>query len=453
MMKYLQKIGRALLVPVAVLPAAGLLLRLGADDVLGWQWMFKAGAAVFDNLPVIFAIGVAIGLAEGAGVAGLASFVGYQVMVNVAKTINADINMSVFAGIISGIVAASLYGRYKDIKLPDFLGFFGGRRFVPIVTAFAALILGAIFGVIWPPIQEGIRTVGEWAVGAGPVGAFVFGTLNRLLIPVGLHHVINTFAWFSFGEFTDAAGKVVQGDLWRFFAGDQTAGQFMTGFFPIFMFGLPAACLAMWHEAKTAQRKIVSGVLMSAALTSFVTGITEPVEFAFMFLAPILYVLHALLTGLSLAITNLLGIKDGFMFSAGFIDYVINYGIASKPILLLVVGVGYGLVYYFGFRWVIRAMNLPTPGRVADEGVTAEEAARSIKEKAVAYLAALGGKDNIKEIGACITRLRLTLNDENIINEKAMKAIGATGVMKMGKNVQVVVGFEAEQIADEMKKL
>ncbi|KKC30476.1 phosphotransferase system IIC component, glucose/maltose/N-acetylglucosamine-specific [Caldanaerobacter subterraneus subsp. pacificus DSM 12653] len=360
----LQKLGKALMLPVAVLPAAALLLRLGAPDVFNIPFIMQAGAAVFDNLPLIFAVGIAIGFAEGDGVAALAPAVGYFVLTKGATTINKDINMGVLGGILMGIIAGYLYNRYHDTKLPDFLGFFGGNRFVPIVTAFASIVLALIMGYVWPPIQNGIYAVGEWIIGAGALALFVYGVLNRLLIPFGLHHVINSLVWFVFGTFKTPAGKIVTGDLNRFFAGDPTAGIFMAGFYPIMMFGLPAAALAMWAAAKPEQRKVVSGVFISAALTSFLTGITEPIEFSFMFLAPVLYVIHALLTGLSLAVTYVLGIKNGFGFSAGLIDYILSYGIATKPLLLLVIGVIYGVVHYVIFYYVITKFNPPTPGRL-----------------------------------------------------------------------------------------
>lgn len=449
----LQKLGKALMMPIAVMPAAALLLRLGAEDVLNIPVIMAGGAAIFDNLPLIFALGVSMGLAGGAGAAALAGGVGYYVLINVLKAINEEINMGVLGGIITGIVAAQLYNRYKDIKLPDFLGFFGGRRFVPIVTSATMLVLGVIFGFVWPPIQKVIYAAGEWIIGAGVLGVFVFGVLNRLLIPFGLHHVINSLVWFVFGEYTDAAGKVVTGDLHRFFAGDPTAGIFMTGFFPIFLFGLPAACLAMLHEAKDSQKKAVSGVLLSAALTSFLTGITEPIEFSFMFLAPVLYVVHALLTGISLALTYALGIRHGFGFSAGLIDYVLNYGLATKPLLLIPIGIVYGAVYYAIFRYIIRKYDLPTPGRIEGEATETKTTAK-VSERAERILEGLGGRANIKSLDACITRLRLTVEDEKAVNEELLKKAGATGVMRLGGgNLQVVVGTEAELIAEEIKKM
>lgn len=362
----LQKIGKALMVPIAVLPAAALLLRLGQPDLLNIKVMADAGGVIFDNLPLLFAIGVGFGLAGDAGSAGLAAVVGYFVLNKVAVDINETIKLGVLGGIIAGALAASMYNRYHDIKLPEFLGFFGGRRFVPIVTAGAALVLGIIFGYIWPFVQSGIDAIGKWIVGAGVIGVFVFGVLNRLLIPFGLHHIINSLVWFVFGSFTKPDGTVVTGDLNRFFAGDPTAGAFMAGWFPVMMFGLMGVCLAMYMEAKPSQKKAVGGILLSAAFTSFLTGITEPIEFAFMFLAPVLYVVHALLSGTSMAICTALGIRHGFGFSAGLIDYVLNWGIAQKPVLLLVIGVIYFFIYYFLFRFIIRKMNLPTPGRVEE---------------------------------------------------------------------------------------
>ncbi len=337
MLGFLQRLGKALMLPIAVLPAAGLLLRLGQPDLLNIPFIAAAGDAVFSNLALIFAIGVAIGFSkDGNGAAALAGAIGYFVLTKGAAAIDKDINMSVLGGIISGVIAGLLYNRYHDIKLPDWLGFFGGRRFVPIVTSLVMLVLALIFGYVWPPIQDGINAVGHWIVGAGAVGVGIFGFLNRLLIPVGLHHVLNSFVWFVFGEYN---GKT--GDLSRFFAGDPDAGIFMAGFFPIMMFGLPAAALAMIAAAKKERRKAVAGALLGVALTSFLTGITEPIEFLFMFLSPLLYVVHAVLTGLSLAVATMLDIHHGFTFSAGAIDFFLNYGIAKKPYLLIVQGLVY----------------------------------------------------------------------------------------------------------------
>lgn len=368
MLAQLQKVGKGLMMPVAVLPAAGLLLRLGQPDVLDWPWMANAGDAIFSNLPLLFAVGLSVSLAKDSGVAGLSGVVAYFVMTKVAVTINDEINMGVLAGLIAGILAANMYVRFKDTKLPDYLGFFGGRRFVPIVTAGAATVLGLIFGFVWPPIQHGIGTVGNWMTAAGAIGVGVFGLMNRLLIPLGLHHVLNSIVWFMFGEYPKPDGTVATGDLWRFFAGDPSAGFFMAGWFPIMMFGLIGAALAMTHAARPENRKRVGGIMLSAAFTSFLTGITEPIEFAFMFVAPLLYVIHAVLAGISMAVAQILDIHHGFTFSAGLIDYVLNYGIASDNAWLLIpIGLVFGVLYYVIFRWVIVKFNIPTPGREVDD--------------------------------------------------------------------------------------
>ncbi|MGN6087271.1 N-acetylglucosamine-specific PTS transporter subunit IIBC [Trinickia sp.] len=460
-----QRLGRALMLPIAVLPVAGILLRLGQADVLNIKLIADAGGTIFDNLPLLFAIGVAVGFAkENNGVAALAGAIGYLVEIAVMKDINDKLNMGVLSGIIAGVVAGLLYNRYKDIKLPDYLAFFGGKRFVPIVTGLACVVLGVVFGYIWQPVQSAIDATGHWLTTAGAIGVFVYGTLNRLLLVTGLHHIINSLAWFVFGTFTPpGGGAAVTGDLHRFFAGDPTAGGFMTGFFPIMMFGLPAACLAMFHEAPKERRALVGGLLLSMALTSFLTGVTEPVEYTFMFLAPVLYVIHAVLTGLSLAICQALGIHLGFTFSAGAIDYVLNYGLSTKGWLAIPIGLAYGVVYYGLFRFFIRKFNMATPGRepatseaqvesYAAGGYVAPVAGGAGSSRADRYIAALGGAQNLTLVDACTTRLRLSVVDAEKISEPALKAAGARGVLKRdARNVQVVIGPEADMIADEMR--
>lgn len=449
----LQKIGKALMLPVAVLPAAALLLRFGADDVLNIKFVAAAGGAIFDNLALIFAIGIAVGIARDSnGSAALAGGVGYLVLTNGVKAIDPKLNMSVLAGIISGLLAGYLYNRFHAIKLPDFLGFFGGRRFVPIVTAASAVVLAGIFGFIWGPIQAVIHGIGEWIIGAGALGVFAYGVLNRLLIPVGLHHVINTFIWFVFGNYTDKAGKVVTGDLNRFFAGDPSAGTFMAGFYLIFMFALPAVALAIYRRAKPENRKVVGGALFSVAFTAFLTGITEPIEFMFMFLAPVLYVFHAILTGVALAVTYVMGIKHGFGFSAGLIDYLLNWKLATNAIMIIPVGLVFGALYYGVFSWAIKAFNLPTPGRYDEEEGAAIESVNA-GEFPARLLEKLGGSANVESLDACITRLRMTVKDADIIHEQELKALGASGMIRRGNNLQVIVGTKAELIADEIKKL
>ena len=451
----LQSIGKALMLPIAVLPAAALLLRLGAPDVLNIPFVTKAGGAIFDNLALIFAIGIGVGLAkDNNGAAGLAGAIGYLVLTSGLKAINPDLNMSVLAGILSGIEAGLLYNKYHAIKLPEFLGFFGGRRFVPIVTALVSLVLALIFGVIWGPCQAVIHAVGEWIIGAGVVGTFVYGVLNRLLIPVGLHHILNSFIWFVFGEYTTPDGVVATGDLNRFFAGDPHAGMFMAGFYIMMMFGMPAVALAMYHAAKKENRPKIAGALASVAFTAFLTGITEPIEFMFMFIAPVLYGIHAVLTGLALSVAYAFGILHGFGFSAGFIDYALNWGLATKPAMIIPLGLVFGVLYYVIFSWAIRHYDLPTIGRYDDEGLGDDaDAPADADDYTKAMVENLGGLDNLTDVGYCITRLRLTVKDPAKVDEEAIKLMGVRGVFVKGKAVQVVIGTRAELVANDINAL
>ena len=457
---YLQKLGAALMLPIAVLPVAALLLRLGQPDLLDIAFMAQAGNAIFSNLPLLFAMGIAVGLAaDGAGAAAIAGAVGFFILKATTATINPDIDMSFFGGIISGIVAGHSYNRFHHASLPDYLGFFGGKRLVPIMTGLFMLIIGWVCGYIWPAVQNGIDAFGHGVAESGSVGQFVYGTLNRGLIPFGLHHVLNSYFWFGLGSFTNAAGEVVNGDLHRFFAGDPTAGIFMTGFFPVMMFGLPAAALAMYLTAHKNRRAQVGGVLFSVALTAFLTGITEPLEFMFMFLAPGLYAVHALLTGASLVITNAMGVFSGFGFSAGLFDMVLNWGLATKPWTLVVIGLVFGVVYFSVFYFAIKAFNLNTPGREETDNpadvITGTNPAMSDNAyKARQFTCAVGGLANVVGIDSCITRLRLTLQDTSVADEQTIKALGASGMVRVGgKNLQIILGPKAEIIAGEMKKI
>ncbi|MEE1771551.1 PTS transporter subunit EIIC [Streptomyces sp. JV185] len=392
-MSVMQRIGRSLMLPVAVLPAGALLVRLGHDDMLGRasfpgfvtkiaSFMDAGGNAILGNMALLFAVGIAIGFAKKSdGSTALAAVTGYLVFQKVLATFtdsnlpkvatvvdgkivmtDATVDAGVLGGVVMGIVVALLYQKFYRTKLPAWAGFFGGRRLVPILSAFAGLVIGIVFGYIWPVLGTGLHNFGEWLVGTGAVGAGIFGVANRALIPVGMHHLLNSFPWFQAGEYHGQSG-----DINRFLAGDPTAGQFMTGFFPIMMFALPAACLAIVHCARPERRKVVGGMMFSLALTAFVTGVTEPIEFTFMFIAPVLYAIHAVLTGVSMALTWGLGMKDGFGFSAGAIDFFLNLGIASKPWMLVLVGLCFAVVYYAVFRFTITRFNLPTPGRESDE--------------------------------------------------------------------------------------
>ena len=459
-----QQLGRALMLPIAVLPVAALLLRIGQKDVIGLvpalaaigPPIAAAGGAIFSNLGLLFAIGVAVGLArENHGAAGLAALVCYLVTTEGAKVIiQGDAGrqisqLSIPAGIVSGVIGGLLYNRYSGIQLPDYLGFFAGRRFVPIASGVAALPMAFLFGHGFPLLQGGMNTISQSVVRSGNVGLFVYGVLNRVLIVTGLHHILNNVAWQLLGEY-----KGVTGDLNRFFKGDPTAGAFMTGFFPVMMFGLPAACLAMYHTARPERRKAVAGLLVSMALTSFLTGITEPIEFSFMFLAPLLYGVHALLTGLALVVMSLLHVRLGFGFSAGFFDYVLNYNLGTRQLWLFPVGLLYFLVYYGVFRICITAFNLQTPGR---EPLNVEEAPAPLvaiptPARAAAFVEALGGARNLTSVDACATRLRLLVASQDVIDEPALKRLGARAVVKVSSNaLQVVLGPIADQVADEIR--
>jgi N-acetylglucosamine PTS system EIICBA or EIICB component len=388
----LQKIGRSLQLPIAVLPAAGLLLRFGQQDIHDKLHLpdkvtavfATAGGAIFDNLPLLFCVGVAIGFAKKAdGSTALAALVGFLVYKNVLTAFpvtdakvqaGADVaatynNPGVLGGLVMGLLGAVVWQRFHRTKLVDWLGFFNGRRLVPIIMAFVGTIMGVFFGLVWKPIGDGISDFGKWITGLGALGAGLFGLINRALIPVGMHQFVNTVSWFQIGDYKTASGTIVHGDLTRFFAGDPTAGQFMSGFFPIMMFGLPAAALAIAHTARPERRAAVMGMMLSMALTSFVTGVTEPIEFTFMFIAPLLYAIHAVLTALSMAITWALGVHAGFTFSAGVIDYILNWNLATKPWLIIPIGLVFGAIYYFVFRFAIVRFNLPTPGREPEEEI------------------------------------------------------------------------------------
>ncbi len=484
----LQRLGKSLMLPIALLPAAGILLRLGQPDLLGqiktpiigpfFEAMSAAGGAIFGHLPLLFAIGVAIGFAKKAdGSTALSAAAGYLVLEAVFTTMSpvvlegvtdqageqAMINYSVFGGILIGLITAWLFDRYHNIQLPSYLGFFGGRRFVPIVTSLTSLFLGFGLSYFYPIFNTGLTAVGTFIGATGVVGAFVYGFINRMLIPIGLHHIVNTYVWFIDGDYATGAGKVVTGELTRFAAGDPTAGLLTSGFYPILMFGLPAAALAMIHVAKPKQKKVALGILSAAGLTAFLTGVTEPLEFAFMFGAFPLYVIHAVLTGLSLAIAYALDIHLGFSFSAGLIDLLL-YGTApaahNVP-LLLVMGVVFFAIYYFMFRFAITKWNMRTPGREDDADFEAEQAANLTdasaqggpnagSAKAEALIAAFGGRENLVNVDACITRLRMEVADKSKVDQAKLKALGAAGVMEVGNNVQAIFGTQADALKSDI---
>ena len=488
----LQRIGKALMLPVAILPAAGLLLAIGTamqgeslQHYLPFiqnggiqsvaEMMTGAGGIIFDNLPMIFAMGVAIGLASGDGVAAIAAFVGYLVM---NKTMGAFLHVSpdnvndaasgyasvlgiptlqtgVFGGIIIGALAAWCYNKFYNISLPSYLGFFAGKRFVPIMMATTSFILAFPMAWIWPSIQTGLNAFSEGLLDSNTgLAVFLFGFIKRLLIPFGLHHIFHAPFWFEFGAWKNAAGEMIHGDQRIFIeqireGSKLTAGKFMQGEFPVMMFGLPAAALAIYHTAKPENKKVVAGLMGSAALTSFLTGITEPLEFSFLFVAPVLFFVHAILDGLSFLILYLLNVHLGYTFSGGFIDYVLLGVLPNKTQWWLVIPVGivYAFIYYFVFRFLILKFKYKTPGR---EDKQAQFTNSSASELPFNVLKAMGGEENIKHLDACITRLRVEVKEKGKVDVAGLKALGASGVLEVGNNMQAIFGPKSDQIKHDM---
>lgn len=494
----MQKVGKALMLPVALLPAAGLLLGIGNAvqqptllhylPFLDAHWiqlvanvMEDAGSVIFGNLALIFATGVAIGLA-GDGAAALAAIVGYLVLNQVMSSwigVTADmvaknpafanvlgiptLQTGVFGGIIVGLIAAFAYNRYHDIEMPSFLGFFAGKRFVPIATAAFSFIAGLLLLVIWPPIQHGMNSASTWLLGSGTyIAVFFFGFIKRLLIPFGLHHIFHAPFWYEFGSFKKASGQIVHGDMTIFFAQLKdnvkiTAGKFMGGEFPIMMFGLPAAALAMYHTARPEKKKLVAGLLGSAALTSFLTGITEPIEFLFMFVSPLLFFIHAVLDGISFVILAMLNVHLGYTFSGGAIDFFL-FGIlpGKQPWwIAILLGFVFAVIYYFVFRFAITKFNLMTPGREVDEENAQKDEVgnRQAGDLPYSILDAMGGQQNIAHLDACITRLRFSVIDAKNVDKDRLKKLGAAGVLEVGNNIQAIFGPRSETIKGQMKDI
>ncbi|MFZ8256357.1 glucose-specific PTS transporter subunit IIBC [Staphylococcus aureus] len=491
----LQRIGKALMLPVAILPAAGLLLAIGTaiqGEALqhylpfiqngGVQNVAKlmtaAGSIIFENLPMIFALGVAIGLAGGDGVAAIAAFVGYIIMnktmgdflqvtpKNVTDPASGyasilgipTLQTGVFGGIIIGALAAWCYNKFYNINLPSYLGFFAGKRFVPIMMATTSFILAFPMALIWPTIQSGLNAFSTGLLDSNTgVAVFLFGFIKRLLIPFGLHHIFHAPFWFEFGSWKNAAGEIIHGDQRIFIeqireGAHLTAGKFMQGEFPVMMFGLPAAALAIYHTAKPENKKVVAGLMGSAALTSFLTGITEPLEFSFLFVAPLLFFIHTVLDGLSFLTLYLLDVHLGYTFSGGFIDYVLLGVLPNKTQWWLVIPVGlvYAVIYYFVFRFLIVKLKYKTPGR---EDKQSQAVTASATELPYAVLEAMGGKANIKHLDACITRLRVEVNDKSKVDVPGLKDLGASGVLEVGNNMQAIFGPKSDQIKHEMQQI
>jgi PTS system N-acetylglucosamine-specific IIC component len=475
MMKFFQRLGKSLMLPVACLPVAGILMGIGYwIDPTGWggnsvvaAFLIKAGAAILDNMALLFAIGVAVGMSDDndgtAGLAGLVSWLMFTTLLSsgaVAMFTGAEADMAfgkiqnAFIGILAGLIGSFCYNRFKNTKLPTALAFFSGKRSVAIVTAGLTILASIVLFFVWPFLYGALVSFGKAIISTGAVGAGIYGFFNRLLIPTGLHHALNNVFWFDLANIND---------LKNFWSGEGVLGEtgmYMAGFFPVMMFGLPAGALAMYHTAKTKKKKVAASLLMAAALCSFLTGVTEPMEFAFMFLAPVLYLAHAVLTGISVFIVALLPTRAGFNFSAGLIDYILSFKapMAVNPWLLLPIGLAFGVVYYIIFRFMITKFNLKTPGREDDDD-NEEDMKVSLSNSNYAQIAAtilegLGGKGNVISCDNCITRLRLEVKDYAIVNEKKIKSAGVAGVIRPSKtSVQVIVGTQVQFVADELKKL
>ncbi|MBU2714283.1 PTS glucose transporter subunit IIBC [Zooshikella harenae] len=469
---FLQKIGKALMLPVSVLPVAGILLGVGAAN---FSWlpeilshvMEQAGSAIFGNLPLIFAIGVALGLTQNDGVASLASVVGYAVLLGTMGVISSangaetklimgikSIDTGVFGGIAIGGIAGFLFNRFYRIQLPQYLGFFAGKRFVPIITAFAAIALGTILSFIWPPIGAGIKGFSHWAANESPGLAFtIYGIIERTLIPFGLHHIWNVPFFFEVGEFVSSTGETVRGEIHRYIAYDPTAGNLAGGYL-FKMWGLPAAAIAIWHTAKPENRAKIGGIMLSAALTSFLTGITEPIEFAFLFVAPVLYGIHALLAGAAFYTCIALGIKHGTTFSHGLIDYIVLFNQSSNALWFLIIGPIWAAVYYVIFRIVIVKFDLKTPGR--EDEISEQTLDEAHADGAFAFskqlVIAFGGRQNITSLDACITRLRISVNEIDKVDQAKLKALGAAGCVVVGNGVQAIFGPHSENFKTDMEE-
>lgn len=457
----LQKVGKSLMLPVSVLPIAGILLGVGAakfsilPDVVS-QLMEQAGGAVFGNMALLFAIGVALGFTKNDGVAGLAAAVGYYIMMQTIETLAPGANTGVLGGIIAGGIAAAMYNRFFNITLPDYLGFFAGKRAVPIMTGFVAIIMGAILSIIWPPIGAGIASFSHWAANQNPTLAFgIYGVVERSLIPFGLHHIWNVPFFFEAGSCVNANGEQLNGILTCYLSADDASRAAGNGFgqlaggYMFKMFGLPAAAIAIAHSAKPENRAKVMGIMVSAALTSFLTGITEPIEFSFMFVAPVLYAIHALLAGSAFVVTNLLGMVHGTSFSHGLIDFLVLSANSQKLVYFIVIGLIYAAVYYTLFRIVIRALNLKTPGREDEE--QASTAKLNNEEMSAALVTAFGGKANIANLDACITRLRISVADIALVDQAGLKKLGAAGVVVSGNGVQAIFGTKSDNLKTDME--
>ncbi|WP_099223793.1 PTS transporter subunit EIIC [Listeria costaricensis] len=461
----MQKLGRSMLLPVVAMPVSGLILRLAAPDMLNIPILMAAGNAVFGNLDMLFAIGVALGFAKGKdkGIVGLTAVVGMLTLREGLKIMNPDVNMGVFGGIFIGLMAAWCWNKFKNQRLPQIFSFFAGNKFPVTMIMLVSTVAALVFGFIWPYAQSGLDSFAAGLMGLGAIGAFIFGFLNRLLIPFGLHHVLNTYVYYAMGSYQVPGGDTVTGEIPRFVNGDPTAGLFLAGFFVVMMFGIPGIAFAITRAAKKERRKEIEGQMMSGAATSFIAGISEPVEFSFMFQSPLLYVIHAFYAGLAMFTCYMFNIHLGFTFGSSLIDYIINFKIATNAIWIIPIGIVFFFLYYITFYLIITKRDIKTPGREDDvsygEESTSEEEKLNLKSDNYEYMAKkilqnLGGKENVISTDACTTRLRLEIEDLSLVNEENIKRTGAAGVVKVGDhNLQVIIGLQVTYVLEELNKL
>src|SRR5699024_9074794 len=463
MRHFMQNLGKSMLIPIVALPAAGILYRISAEDLLDWD-LVQAAGVIFDNMDILIAIGIAMGLAKtkDRGIPALTGYLAIAILNEGLSILNPDLDMSVFGGVLAGLIAAFIYNRFKDTKLPNLFSFFGGEKFPITMIIITMIPVTGVSALLWPYAQEAIDSLAQGLVGLGAAGIFIFGFLNRFLLPFGLHHVLNTYIYFGLGSYETSDGEMVTGEITRFLNGDPTAGYFLGGFFIVMIFGVPAIAMAITKAAKKKKKEETKALMSSGSLTSIVAGLTEPIEFTFLFTSPLLYFIHSLYAGLAGATLYILDVRHGFSWGGSVIDYALNLGIASKGILIIPVGLAFGVLYYFTFYFLIVKKDIKLVGREDDKEFSEEreeqEEDLELSHGKYEYMAKkilenVGGKANLVDYENCMTRLRLVLQDASIVDEDKIKQTGAHGIVKVdNEHVQVVVGPEVSNVYEEFKK-
>src|SRR5699024_3039422 len=463
MKKFMQNLGKSMLIPIVAMPIAGILFRLSAEDLRNIT-LFQAAGVLFENMDVLLAIGIAMGMAKtkDRGIPALTGYLAITILNHGLTLMNQDLDMSVFGGVMSGLIAAAVYNRFKDTELPAMFSFFGGEKWPITLIILIMIPVAGVFSFIWPYAQAGIDSFAQALVGMGAFGIFLFGFLNRFLLPFGLHHVLNTYIYFGLGSYETPDGEVVTGEITRFPNRDPSAGYFLGGFFIVMIFGVPAIALAITRAAYKQKKDKTKALMSSGGLTSVIAGLTEPIEFTFIFTSPLLYFIHAVYTGLAGATLYVLGIRHGFSWGGSVIDYALNLGIAEKGLFILTIGLAFGVLYYFTFYILITKMNIPVIGREKDEefGAESDESEQELELSHSKYeymakkvLENVGGRGNVTDYENCMTRLRLVVDDMEQVNEENIKQTGAHGVVKVDDHhVQIIVGPQANSVMNEFRK-